>query len=415
MTAQSPRRPNPSRIWRNVASTCTGATLFLVCVALSFLFMAATSAAQTLTTLTSFTSSDGYAPIGSIARDSQGNSYGATQYGGAYGQGEVYQVASNGTLTVLHNFCPQPGCTDGGQPWGGLILASDGNLYGTTLGTVYKITPSGDLTTIYTFCSLSGCADGQTTYAPLVQGSDGNFYGTALLGGIATQPCGGTCGTVFKLTPSGVLTVLHSFRGKDGFYPAAGLVQGTDGNFYGTTTLGGTHNLGTAFKVTPAGTFTLLHSFLTTDGSYSTLFLQGSDGNFYGTSMFRGAQNHGTVFRMTPSGTLTVLRAFNSNVGVNPNTLLQGADGNLYGTTGLNGSSGGTVFRMTLSGQLKTVYGFCSVTNCADGIAPTSIIQSGGILYGATAEGGGNTCQVVGNTTSCGTVFSLTTNASRKP
>lgn len=369
--------------------------------------------AQSLTTLVSFTSSDGIDPIGPIAQDASGNIYGTTLYGGSQNQGEVYKVTPDGTLTVLHNFCTQTNCADGGNPWGGLILASDGNFYGTTLGTVYRITPSGDLTTIYTFCSLPGCADGQLTYAPLLQASDGNFYGTAIYGGVAHQECGGTCGTIFKLTLAGVLTTLHDFTGRDGYYPTTGLVQGRDGNLYGTTTFGGAQGsggLGTAFKVTTSGEFKLLHSFVASEGWHASLNLQASNGNFYGLAAYDGPNNDGSIFKMTASGVVTVLFGFDASTGTNPNSLLQAPNGIFYGTVpnGVNAVGAGTIFELTPSGSLTTLYKFCSQTNCTDGAAPSSLLRSAdGGLHGATSAGGGNTCDIAGGTTSCGTVFSF--------
>ena len=179
--------------------------------------------------------------------------YGTTEYGGANRYGTVFKITPSGALTKLYSFCSQSGCADGANPFGPLVQATDGNLYGTTqiggantsgcggqgCGTVFKITPSGTLTTLYSFCSQSGCPDGANPYSRLVQATDGNFYGTTVSGGAFTY-CGfaGGCGTVFKITPSGSLTTLHSFDGGDGAGPL-GLVQATGGNFYGTTSSGG--------------------------------------------------------------------------------------------------------------------------------------------------------------------------------
>jgi uncharacterized repeat protein (TIGR03803 family) len=152
------------------------------------------------------------------------------------------------SLTTLYSFA---GSDDGGYPVAGLVQGSDGNFYGPTsaggghnLGTVFKITPSGTLTTLYSFAGSGGAFP----YGGLVQGSDGNFYGMNQYGG-AGQSCFSGCGTVFKITPSGTLTTLYSFRGSDGANPLAGLVQGSDGNFYGTTYGGGAHDAGTVFRL----------------------------------------------------------------------------------------------------------------------------------------------------------------------
>ncbi len=229
---------------------------------------------------------------------SDGNFYGTAVVGGANGAGTVFKITPGGTLITLYSF----GVSDGQSPYGGLVQGSDGNFYGTTEfgganngnGTVFKITPRGTLTSLYSFAG----SDGANPHAGLVQGSDGNFYGTTEFGG--TGQCANRCGTVFKITPSGTLTTLYDFAGSDGFKPQAGLVQGSDGNFYGTTTGGGANNgKGTVFKITPSGTLTTLYSFAGSDGAFPQAGLvQGSDGNFYGTTAGGGANFAGTVFRL---------------------------------------------------------------------------------------------------------------------
>jgi uncharacterized repeat protein (TIGR03803 family) len=239
------------------------------------------------------------------------------------------------TFTMLTNF----NFTDGNLPVEVPVQATNGNLYGTTreggvnvcigdithsnphgknlgCGTVFEITPSGTLTTLYNFCSQSGCADGGSPTAGLVQGTDGNLYGMTGGGGANGY------GTVFKITLSGRLTTLHSFNGTDGSgYSAAALVQGADGNFYGTSVSGGANGPGAVFKITPSGTVTTLHSFDGTDGEAPNGVVQGTDGNFYGTTYIGGDipnQPLGTVFKITPSGTLTTLLDFNGADGGSP-------------------------------------------------------------------------------------------------
>ena len=273
----------------------------------------------------------------------------------------------------------------GALPVAGLVQASDGNFYGTTTlggssgdcsypdvggcGTVFKLTPSGTLTTLYSFCSQPNCADGGWPDGGLVQATDGNFYGTTSRGGVSSNcpgPYVSGCGTVFKITPSGTLTTVYSFNYTDGSEPWAGLVQGTDGSFYGTTEWGGTYGHGTVFKITPDGTLTTLHSFNYADGSSPLgALVQATDGNFYGTTEEGGAAGPGTVFRITPSGALTTLRSFDGSDGEYPNGLVQASDGNFYGTTGGGGANCspygcGTVFKITLSGTLTTLYSFCA-------------------------------------------------------
>ena len=402
----------------------------MVCIV--FVFCAATaiaSPAQILTTLHSFAGSpnDGNTPNAGLVQGGDGNFYGTTVKGGASasicqdGCGTVFKVTPGGTLTVLHSFCVNYPCADGASPYAALVQGADGNFYGTAYGlgkfnagTVFKITPQGTLTTLYSFCAQANCADGSQPYAGLVQASDGNFYGTTLEGG-SNNGCSlgsGSCGTVFKITPGGALTTLHSFCSQpnctDGGNPYAGLVQGSDGNFYGTTFERGANGSGTVFKITPAGTLTTLYSFCAqtncADGSipYAGL-VQGTDGNFYGTTT-QGAGtygNGGTVFKISPQSpyTLTTLYSFcsqpNCTDGDDPIAgLVQASDGNFYGTTQQGGGTDcannpnhcGTVFQITPSGTLTTLYRFDS----SDGKWPIAgLLQaSDGNFYGTTYTGG---------------------------
>ena len=387
-----------------------------------FLFCAATaiaSPAQFFSTVYSFQGppGDGANPEAGVVHASDGNFYGTTFGGGANptgnyclstnGCGAVFKMTPSGTVTLLYSFCSQPNCSDGANPQSGLVQASDGNFYGTTevggtgtgcfygtCGTVFKITPQGTLTTLYSFCSQSDCTDGADPSDALVQGSDGDLYGTTFDGG--TSSCGGVGrGTVFKITLSGTLTTLHSFDSYDGFWPYAGLVLATDGNFYGTALNGGVNGLnglGTVFKMTPGGTVTALYSFCSqpncTDGDspYGGL-VQASDGNLYGTTYGGGANGDGTVFKITLGGTLTTLHSFaGSSDGFFPYAaLLQASDGNFYGTTFEGGAhNGGTVYKITPGGALTTLHNF------PGGALPTSsLVQVGAEnLYGTTFAGG---------------------------
>ena len=326
-------------------------------------------------------------------------------------------ISSAQTLTTIHNF----NGTDGHLPFAALAQATDGNLYGTTYyggaggsGNVFKVSPTGTLKTAYSFCSERDCADGEYSYAVPVQGTDGNFYGTTYVGGANDQ------GTVFKLSPSGTLTTLHSFDGTDGAEPLAGLVQATNGSCYGTTYLGGSKGDGSVFKVTPNGTFTTLHSFCSQSGCadgknpYAALIL-GTDGNLYGTTLEGGAHGDGTVFKITPSGTLTTLHSFCSRSGCAdgefPQTgLLQASDGNFYGTTILGGSYGnGTIFKMTPTGTLTTLYNVCSQSGCPDGnYLYAGLTQAtDGNLYGIMDIGGANGYGTIFKITLSGTLTTL--------
>jgi uncharacterized repeat protein (TIGR03803 family) len=297
-----------------------------------------------------------------LVQASNGNFYGTTYEGGAHGSGTVFEITVSGTLTTVYNFCPLGGfCTDGSSPHTGLIQAADGHLYGTTYsgggqnnsGTVFKITPSGTLTTLYSFCAASACADGAAPYSGLVLASNGYFYGITAHGGNREG-----AGTVFKITPSGTLTTLYNFCSlsacADGNEPLGALVQASNGAFYGTTYEGGANNYGTVFKITPSGSLTTLHSFDLTDGAnpYSGL-VQATDGNLYGTTN-TSSTGYGTLFKITPTGTLTTLYNFCSLSdcpdGSNPyGGLAQDTNGKLYGTTSAGGiDREGTVFSLSV-------------------------------------------------------------------
>jgi len=251
---------------------------------------------------------DGYHPRAGLIMDTKGNLYGTAFDGGAYDAGAVFELSPSGTETVLHSFCQQPGCPDGYYPQAGLVMDTNGNLYGTTLyngayggGTVFKISSDGTATTFYNFCTATGCKNGKYPQAGLILDTNGNLYGTTYGGGAHGQ------GTVFELSPSGAETVLHSFCARtgcpDGSHPRADLVMDTARNLYGTTYSGGTNSVGTVFKLSPNGTETVLHSFAAngSDGTHPYAGLvTDTIGNLYGTTYSGGANGYGTVFKVTP-------------------------------------------------------------------------------------------------------------------
>jgi uncharacterized repeat protein (TIGR03803 family) len=301
--------------------------------------------AERLTVLYSFDGMHGSGPNSGLTLGTDGNFYGTTFGGGTASYGTVFKITPRGSLTVLHNFT---GGSDGANPYAPPIQSTDGNFYGTTwaggrYGTVYQMTPSGRLTTLY----QSSGTDVFAPVGPLVQGADGNFYGTSDTGGSNTCQFG--CGTVFKITPSGTLTTLHSFDGTDGEYPSAGLVQDTNGTFYGTTTAGGADSsgcgglgCGTVFKFMRGGTLTTLHSFDVTDGaSPEAGLVQAPDSNFYGTTFGGGTPCcDGTIYRINSKGSFSTLYNFNGTTGSGPQvTLLQHTNGILYGDTEFGGTS----------------------------------------------------------------------------
>jgi uncharacterized repeat protein (TIGR03803 family) len=275
-----------------------------------------------------------------LIQGSDGNLYGTTASGGANNGGTVFKLTPEGVETILYSFAAG---SDRGPLGGGLVQGSDGNFYGTTGGgganndgTVFKLTPQGVETVLYSF---AGVPDGAVPIGQLVQGSDGNFYGVTNSGGEVVSHDGTEGGTVFKVTPEGIETVLHRFTGSDGASPLAGLIQGSDGNFYGTTSVGNTGS-GTVFELTPEGVETTLHSFSGSDGaSPQASLIQGSDGNFYGTTSGGETNVSGTAFQLTPAGVLTVLYSFPGSSVPGPDTnLVQASDGNLYGASFYDGA-----------------------------------------------------------------------------
>lgn len=342
---------------------------------------------------------------GVVAQGRDGNLYTTAQAGGTGKGGAVFKVTPGGTFTVLYNFDGTHGVT----PYGGVTLGTDGNFYGTTTaggsgccGVVFKITPGGAATVLHSF---GGTTDGGVPEAPPIQGADGNFYGTT-----AGPVPGAPCGTVYKVTPAGVLTTLFIFpaaasKGCNSFSP---LVQGTDGNLYGTTTIGGSNGDGVVFKITPSGQLTVLFNFDKTHGSQPIApVIQASDGNFYGTTAFGGAHNGGVVFRMTPGGVVSVLHSFNGNPdGAHPNAgLVQGNGGNLYGAAGELGAKGfGTIYQISLSGGYSVLYNFDDTTGAYPNV--TLVEHTNGSFYSDTTQGGtGNVSPCTTGT--CGVFYSL--------
>jgi uncharacterized repeat protein (TIGR03803 family) len=372
---------------RRVSMTKLGGWKMAGAVLLLCAATATVSPAQVFTKLVDFNGANGTLPYMSLVQGVDANFYGTTFGGGNItcdppgGCGTIFKVTPLGVLTTIYAFCLQTNCSDGEFPEAALVLATDGNFYGTTAsggaagyGTVFRITIEGQLTTLYTFCTLANCADGKQPTGALIQATDGNYYGTTEFGGVGVCSFGG-CGTIFKITSSGVLTTLHSFEGSDGSIPVAGLVEATNGELYGTTDAGGSDECslgcGTVFKISRGGKYTLLHKFdASTQGPEGAL-IQGADGNLYGTT-HGVSRGDGTVFKMTPEGAMTILLRFNGTNGAGPSDgLVQANDGNFYGTTSAGGAyDGGTVFSFTPNGTLTTLYNFCYQSNCADGESP---------------------------------------------
>ena len=321
------------------------------------------------------------------------------------------------TLTTLYSFCSGGGtCADGENVYAGLIQAANGNLYGTTYqggafggGTVFEISTSGSLTTLYNFCALANCADGEFIWAGLTPAANGNFVGVTQGGGAKGY------GTIFRITPAGVLTTLHSFCSQtscaDGGYPYAGLLNAGNGLYYGATFIGGNGNSqGTVFNITSSGVLTPLAQFCSgfecpNGSSAISAVILASDGNLYGTTnagvgqgWAAGLGNAGLVYKMTPSGTMTALYTFGSQAGFTNGyapraAVVQGSDGDLYGTTYQGGATNGdygTVFKVTLGGKLTTLHSFCATAGCPDGANPagTMIQASDGTITGRRSSAG---------------------------
>ena len=304
-----------------------------------------------LTVLYSFTGGDGSHPRATLIADAACNLYGTTISGGANDAGTMFQLTPAGSLNVLYSFT---GGSDGALPWAGMIADAAGNLYGTTYGggasgqgTVFQLDPSGTLTVLYSFTG----GNDASPWAGLIADAAGNLYGT-------TEGGDGP-GEVFQLTPSGAFTVLHNFTGRDGAIPHGGLILDAAGNLYGTTHNGGASAAyGTVFQLTPSGTLNVLHSFTGgSDGAYPEAgLIADMAGNLYGTTWGGGTGGRGTVFQLTPSGTLTVLHSFTGGSdGAWPAAgLFADAAGNLYGTTSSGGATAscpggcGTVFQLAV-------------------------------------------------------------------
>jgi uncharacterized repeat protein (TIGR03803 family) len=298
---------------------------------------------------------DGSGPSG-VIQGTDGNFYGVTTYGGATGNGTVFKITPTGTETILYSFVN--GLGDGFNPSGNLIQATDGNLYGTASGggangngAIFKITLSGQENILYSFNASAN--DGYSPSSGVIQASDGNLYGTTPGNGANINT---SFGAVFKVTLSGQESLVYTFQGlsaSDGQVPEAGLIQGVDGNFYGTTSEGGSGISGTVFKLTPGGVETVLSNFNAGVNGYSpnaSLF-QASDGNLYGINTLGGVHADGTVFQVTPQGVTNLVYAFGASSGDGQESqanLIQASDGNFYGMTRGGGAYGyGTIFKIT--------------------------------------------------------------------
>ncbi|MGC9948411.1 MAG: choice-of-anchor tandem repeat GloVer-containing protein [Bryobacteraceae bacterium] len=309
-------------------------------------------AAGRYTMLYGFTGgADGSNPMAGVVRDPAGNLYGTTQYGGATGAGVVYKLDPAGRETVLHSFTGSP---DGAYPTAGVIRDSAGNLYGATPwggasggGVVYKVDPSGQETVLYSFNAVAG---GFSPYSGVIEDPDGNLYGTTCCGGSGE-------GVVYKLDPSGQETVLYNFvGGSQAGSPTPDLTRDGAGNLYGTTNYDGPGNGGVVFKLDTAGNFAILYSFTGgADGGFpEARVILDAAGNLYGTTTAGGVDGHGVVYKLDTAGQETVLHAFTGGAdGGSPYAgLIFDPAGNLYGTTTAGGNDTvGVVFKLSGAGS----------------------------------------------------------------
>jgi uncharacterized repeat protein (TIGR03803 family) len=333
-----------------------------------------------------------------------GNLYGTTRFGGTSNNGTVFELTLGGTESRVYTF-PSPTTSGMYDPISLIPLSGNsGVFYGVSDGagtygggTLYQLTTAGVETPIYDFC---GCIDNYGYYegvAPngLIEGSDGDFYGT-------TQGGSDSSGTVFKIPQNGLGGVLYTFgsRAHDGANPFGNLILvSKDSLFYGVTDQGGTNGTGTVFTITYTGVETVLYSFGPSGGTDAQVpagaLVQATNGNFYGIALEGGANNTGAIYEITSAGVETVLYSFpppvNSQNPMPSGALIQATDGNLYGVTGFGGSQNyGSIFKMTLAGSFSTLYSFYE-NGGADAIMPSDLIQAtDGNLYGVSVEGGAN-------------------------
>ena len=334
-------------------------------------------------------------PPSLMTQGPDGNLYGTTDSGGANSRGGIFVVTPSGSETQIHDFTSP----DGAHCNLGLTLGNDGSFYGACFdggtnneGELYKVTAGGVLTPLYSFTDLAG--DGAEPNAPPIQAADGNFYGTTVAGGAHGD------GTIYKMTPSGSVTIIHSFLyPPEGGSPGSALVQGSDGNFYGTTEEGGG-----VFQVTTAGKLTVIHALSVSEGELPLgALIQGSDGNFYGTSSLGGSAGDGTIFKVSSAEKFTVLHNFDPTVDGQGDPwagLLQTSGGNYYGVSFRSGKPAqnqyGGIYTLTSKGVYSSLYLFDGTV----GANPASAIiqHTNGLLYGnAQNEGGFNV----------GTIYSL--------
>jgi uncharacterized repeat protein (TIGR03803 family) len=338
--------------------------------------------------------SGGAMPHDNLLADGAGNLYGVAAKGGNSNNGTSFKLSRDGQATILYSFS---GGSDGGMPIGPLITDGDGNLYGTTQfggvnngGTVFKLTPNGTESVLYAFTDQYNHGIGPTS--GVIADHSGNFYGEAGYGGQYDE------GVVYKLSADGSESIVFSFLGgPDGSSPAGGLIMDAQGNLYGVTPENGANDVGTIFKLTPDGVITILYVFDFGDGGYTPggPLIADESGNLYGTAIYGGGANAGTVFELTSAGNFVVLHTFiGGRDGRNPTTpVIRDAKGNLYGTTfGGGANDGGVVYELSPNGSERVLHAFSKGSHPKSGLIFDRAVQ-GNSLFGtsvlATSDIGG--------------------------
>jgi len=376
----------------NIRPGTASAALTLAIVLVLGLIAAQSAQAQTLTVLYSFAgSSDGGDPYASLIRDADGNLYSTVGYGGTSYAGGVFKVDAKGNETMLYSFT---GATDGAYPISALVRDQKGNLYGTTTqggsvgaGVVFKVDSSGNETVLHNF---TGGSDGVDPVGGLLLDKWGNLYGTTSQGGTSN------CGVLFKLSPQGKETILHTFTGatNDGKYPTyTSPLMDEQGNLYGVTEEGGSAQGGVVYKLSKNHKFTILHSFAggTNDGC-NVLGKPFRDryGDIYGTTSSCGTYSLGTVWKLTKNGKEALLHSFAGGTSDGEYPLagvIEDASGNLYGSTETGGSANlGTAYKVNQKAEFTLLHSFTGRDGkfLDGGFVP----DSQNTLYGTAQNGG---------------------------
>lgn len=346
---------------------------------------AATNAGVKLKVVHSFSGLDGINPgLDSVLRRGPGGAlYGVLQQGGASNSGVLFRVSPTDRFSLLYSFA---GALDGSQPTA-LVAGGLGMLYGTTAfggvysyGTAFRVGLDGSVNAIHQF-------DGSDANHPsgTLVWLNGAFYGASGGSGVTGR------GTLYRMTPAGDVSIAFDFNDSADEVPDYyGLSRTAQGTLYGTTSAGYPADAhGTVFRFTPGGMFTTLHTFLGgSDGSLPTNApVEAFDGSVYGTTLFGGEYGCGTIYKVSPSGNYSVAYSFKgAGAGCAPLTPLTVAhNGRLYGTTTAGGTlDRGTIFEFRISGELRTLYSFNKTEDGCCGLMEATPR----VFYGMTAGGG---------------------------